>query len=166
MVAIAGIVKNIVGSCTFHTNQVLFQLGMLIYTQSITEKCQNLFCTYEGHIFTTRNKNCLKYYQIENLFKKKETNHFNPNLSKFRFFKTILGKLGFKNGLGKMRFGKLVLSLAAFQTQTFLGFLVQLEWQLTYPPPFRLHFHQFISFTAMLIVKCKATSPLYTSPHN
>ena len=38
-------------------------------------------------IFTTRNKNCLKNYQIENLFKKKETNHFNPNLSKYRVLK-------------------------------------------------------------------------------
>ena len=52
---------------TFHTNQVLFQLGMLIYTQTITEKCQNLlqyvyFCTYEGHLHDLiffRNKNCL-----------------------------------------------------------------------------------------------------------
>ena len=48
------IVKK-VESCTFHTNQLLFQLGMLIYTQNITEKCQNLlqyvyFCTYEGHL--------------------------------------------------------------------------------------------------------------------
>ena len=51
----AAIEQNIVGSCTFHTNQVLFQLGMLIYTQTITEKCQNLlqyvyFCTCEGHL--------------------------------------------------------------------------------------------------------------------
>ena len=32
-----GIIQNIVGCCTFYTNQVLFQLGMLIYTQTITE---------------------------------------------------------------------------------------------------------------------------------
>ena len=58
----AAIEQNIVGSCTFHTNHVLFQLGILIYTQlgmlintkNITDKCQNLlkyvcFCTY-GHL--------------------------------------------------------------------------------------------------------------------
>ena len=46
----AAIEQNIVGSCTFHTNQVLFQLGILIYThfgmlintKNITDKCQNL----------------------------------------------------------------------------------------------------------------------------
>ena len=57
----AAIEQNIVGSCTFHTNQVLFQLGILIYTQlgmlintKTTDKGQNLlkyvcFCTY-GHL--------------------------------------------------------------------------------------------------------------------
>ena len=79
----AAIEQNIVGSCTFHTNQVLFQLGMLIYTQTITEKCQNLlqyvhvyFCMYEGHRSSRpnffRNKNCFKNHKIENLFLKKK----------------------------------------------------------------------------------------------
>ena len=79
----AAIQQNIIGSCTFHTNQVLFQLGMLIYTSTITETCQNLlqyvyFCTYEGYLHDRffRNKNCLKNHQIENLFLKKKQTTF------------------------------------------------------------------------------------------
>ena len=60
---------------------------MLIYTQTITEKCQNLlqyvyFCMYKGHLHDPIfcNKNCLKNHQIENLFKKKESNHFSNNI--------------------------------------------------------------------------------------
>ena len=55
MVVMTAIKQNIVGSYTFHTNQVLFQLSLPIYTQTITEKYQNLFqyvyfCTYVGHL--------------------------------------------------------------------------------------------------------------------
>mgnify|MGYP003691590325 CR=1 FL=1 len=73
----AAVEQNIAGNCTFHTNQVLFQLGMLIYTQTITEKCQNLlqyvyFCMYEGHRSSRpdffRNKNCIYNHKLKIYF--------------------------------------------------------------------------------------------------
>ena len=105
----AAIEQTIIGSCTFHTNQVLFQLDMLFYTRTITEKCQNLlqyvyFCTYEGHLHDPiffAIKTALKITKLKIYFKKRNKSlfqqYFIPKLSKYRFL-TIFGKLGF----GKM----------------------------------------------------------------
>ena len=105
VVAMAAIEQNIVGS--FQTYQVIFQLDMLIYTQTITEKCQNLlqyvyFCTYEGHLYDpivfaiktaykiTKLKSYLKKKYMKSLFQQ----YFNPKLSKYRIL-AIFGKMGF-----------------------------------------------------------------------
>ena len=86
-----GTIQNIVGSCTFHTNQVFFQPGMLIYT--ITKSCQNLLqyvylCTYERHLYDPiyfKIKTALKIIRLKIYLKKKNKSlfqqYFNPKLS-------------------------------------------------------------------------------------
>ena len=71
VVAMAAIEQNIVGSCTFHTNQVLFQLGMLIYTQAITEKCQNLFLYVRRTYSRPAIKTALKITKLKIYLKKR-----------------------------------------------------------------------------------------------
>ena len=70
----AAIEQNIVGSCTFHTNHVIFQLGMLIYTQNFNRKyvyCNMYISVRTKDIFTAdffAIKSALKIVQIEHLF--------------------------------------------------------------------------------------------------
>ena len=103
MVAMAATEQNIVGSCTFHKNRVLFQLGMHSnYNRKMSELIAICIFLYVRRTSSRpdffRNQTALKITNLKIYFEKRNKSlfqqYFNPKLLKYRFL-TIFGKLGF-----------------------------------------------------------------------